>query len=529
MTEATTSNTADERVADVAGVPDALLRSALELAVGIAAEGQKIRPPLVYPPALKPFLKVNRLDAAGLRSVRRAVSGDSSFRDRLALVDMTGLVDELGATWLARPDGWEDTVRRLVGDLQRQAADESAAVALRKSEKRREAAEAVAARAQAELIGHHDALARETARRERAEDTARAAVARADGLRDDNVGLQRELERLRVQNTAASDRAHRAEAAVAVLTEQLRAAEAMRDDLLARRSGAGDADVAPSGRSAARVADPAALERVTAELAASDADAVRATDDLAAARRRSAEAAAALQQASRATRDLAAALAAAGEALAETTGQTTGQTSPRTTALEGGDRTRPASAGNRPDPAFARAATGDRRVTAGLHDVKPLRSPPSRRKPIPIPGGLYGDSTAAAEHLLRVRDVCVLVDGYNVAKLAWPQLELADQRERCIEMLEDMTRRIGTDIRVVFDGAEVVGASSRRRLVRVQFSPPGVSADDVIRSEVAAIPSTVPAVVVTNDQAIVNDVRTAGVNVVSTDVLLCVAGRSRPR
>jgi len=55
-----------------------------------------------------------------------------------------------------------------------------------------------------------------------------------------------------------------------------------------------------------------------------------------------------------------------------------------------------------------------------------------------------------------------------------------------------------------------------------------VSADDVIRDEVAALPARTPVVVVTNDQAIVVDVRSAGANVVSSDMMLAVAGRSLP-
>ena len=62
-------------------------------------------------------------------------------------------------------------------------------------------------------------------------------------------------------------------------------------------------------------------------------------------------------------------------------------------------------------------------------------------------------------------------------------------------------------------------------MIRVQFSPAGVIADDVIRAEVAALPSKTPVVVVTNDQAIVTDVRNAGANVLSSDTLLALGGR----
>ena len=74
---------------------------------------------------------------------------------------------------------------------------------------------------------------------------------------------------------------------------------------------------------------------------------------------------------------------------------------------------------------------------------------------------------------------------------------------------------------VVFDGADVVGAHApRRRLARVVFSPAGVTADDVIRAEVAGTPADGPVVVVTNDQAIRRDVAAAGANLVTSDAFL---------
>lgn len=146
------------------------------------------------------------------------------------------------------------------------------------------------------------------------------------------------------------------------------------------------------------------------------------------------------------------------------------------------------------------------------------------RTPLPIPGGLYGNSEAAAEHLLKVSGVMVLVDGYNVAKLGWPDLSLERQRERCIDAAETLARRWGTDLHVVFDGADVVGGHTRaRRLVRVVYSPEGVLADDVLRAEVAALDPSRPVVVVTNDQAVLADVKANGANTVSSDTFLAVA------
>jgi hypothetical protein len=148
------------------------------------------------------------------------------------------------------------------------------------------------------------------------------------------------------------------------------------------------------------------------------------------------------------------------------------------------------------------------------------------RAPIAVPGGLYGDSEAAGEHLLRTPGVLVLVDGYNVAMLGWPDLALGHQRDRCVQAAETIARRWGTELHVVFDGAEVVGAHGRgRRLVRVSFSAPGISADDALRAEVAATDPSRQVVVVTNDQAIIADVRAAGANTLASGTFLAVARR----
>jgi predicted RNA-binding protein with PIN domain len=100
------------------------------------------------------------------------------------------------------------------------------------------------------------------------------------------------------------------------------------------------------------------------------------------------------------------------------------------------------------------------------------------------------------------------------------------QRQVLLDTVENVARRYGSDLTVVFDGAGVIGASSdQRRLVRVVYSPEGVIADDVIRSEVARLPATRHVVVVTNDRAVVTDVRGLGANTVSSDRFVALAKR----
>jgi predicted RNA-binding protein with PIN domain len=142
-----------------------------------------------------------------------------------------------------------------------------------------------------------------------------------------------------------------------------------------------------------------------------------------------------------------------------------------------------------------------------------------KRQPLALPGGVLGDSQAAGEYLLR-SGASILVDGYNVAKLMWPKLDLQGQRVVLLDAIENLTRRFGSDITVVFDGADVVGAvADGRRIVRVMYSPGGVIADDVIRDEVQRLPAMRAVVVATNDQEIVRDVRAMGANTMTSDQL----------
>jgi predicted RNA-binding protein with PIN domain len=180
------------------------------------------------------------------------------------------------------------------------------------------------------------------------------------------------------------------------------------------------------------------------------------------------------------------------------------------------------------DPgAVAELARATRELAGRLEALLPSETPPpspraEARRPLRLPGGVIASSSEAAEFLLR-SDAVVLVDGYNVAKLAWPNRTLEAQRTQLLDALENLARRFGSDLTVVFDGASVIGAhTSRRRLVRVVWSPEGVIADDVIRDEVRRLPSARAVVVVTNDAEIVADVKALGANVVPSNALIAV-------
>ena len=402
---------------DDADIPDRALQAALEFAVGIAAVSAKQRLAVPFPAGLKPFLKMQRLPASALATVRAALEADGEYLRRLGLVATDELVDPVGMLWLTRPDGWQAAI---AAELTQQAARRDAAdeaTDIRREQRRREAAETAAMRARIEVGELKDALARErdstavlTNQLEVAAKDLKAAQSRVKEL---EAGLRKRA----AGANAVNELAGAVNEELAALRVELAAAQAARDAALTVRAG----EVSSI--------DLVRLRSLLHEAVALTADAA-------------------------------------------------------------------------PKPSRARG----------------------KRTPIAIPGGLYGNSEAAAEHLLKSPGALVLVDGYNVAKLGWPDLTLEHQRDRCVAVCETVARRWGTEIHVVFDGADVVGAHApRRRTVRVSFSPQGVLADDVLRAQVAALEPSRAVVVVTNDQAVQVDVKSAGANVVSSDAFLAIA------
>ncbi len=137
-------------------------------------------------------------------------------------------------------------------------------------------------------------------------------------------------------------------------------------------------------------------------------------------------------------------------------------------------------------------------------------------------GGLPDDDPGLLEHLLRVPRVHLLVDGYNVTKTGYGRLPLADQRTRLMSSLEGLASRTKAEITCVFDGADVdtppVMAPARR--VRLLFSAPGETADELIVRLVHAEPPGRPIAVVTSDREIVTAVRRAGARAVPSTIFL---------
>jgi predicted RNA-binding protein with PIN domain len=414
------------------------LRSALEFAVDMAAETAKRKPPMDSPKELKAYFNSERLPTKALGRVRRAVDADDLFRTRIANGAIPELVDPIGRLWLQRPDGWRDEIARAATELEQDRESGDARRALKKSEKRRKAAEQAASRAVADIIG-----VQATAGQARDEaDDLRVRLGAAETEVD---GLGRDLLEARTGARHARDR----EGAAA---EKLARLEARLDAVL----------VAPD-----HTAFDERTERDRAEL-----------DEL---RRNVAHAA---SEASRLAEMLRRAAA----------------------DVDAGDV---ASDNSLRSSAESLAEPGLRPRDVGGRDAR-------RRSALRLPGGVRASSEEAANFLLK-SGATVLIDGYNVAMLARPTRDLCDQRASLIDAVENLARRFGTSVTIVFDGSTVIGGfAARRRLVRVTYSPEGVTADDVIRDEIARGDPSAPVVVVTNDAEIVRDVKAVGANVISS-------------
>lgn len=395
------------------------LRSALEFAVLIAAEGQKRRPPIHFPDELKPFLGRLRLTNADLGRVRRSIEADSGFRHAISAGAVPELVDDVGRLWLAGRSGWQDEAAELIAERVDEAAEDDLRRDLKRAEKRRLAAERTAARV------HLDVMQRD------------ATISQQ----------QRELDELRAEVAKAED----------------------------------------------------ALAEVRAELVDTRNEARHARDREVAAIER-AESAAAVQRVA--------------------------TVEPRDDVERGVDRELAMSAQRR----LAEAADASREFTAHIESMLepdeapgPSGSPGrSQRRSLPLPGGMISTSAEAARHLVRQRTP-ILADGYNVAKLAWPDRTLEQQRDALIARCENLARRSSAQITIVFDGDSITGAHAvGRRLVRVVYSSAGTTADDVIRAELDALPEEDAVVVVTNDREIVDDVKARGANVIPSNAFIAV-------
>jgi predicted RNA-binding protein with PIN domain len=138
-------------------------------------------------------------------------------------------------------------------------------------------------------------------------------------------------------------------------------------------------------------------------------------------------------------------------------------------------------------------------------------------RPLVLPTDLHPETTESARWLLERVDLLV-VDGYNVALRAFPDVDLDAQRRMLLDRLRPLVARGGAQPLVIFDGEGPSGSASRVSGLEVRFSSGTVIADDEIVFVVAATERTV--LVVTDDRELRARVRAEGANVVGGPALL---------
>jgi predicted RNA-binding protein with PIN domain len=181
-----------------------------------------------------------------------------------------------------------------------------------------------------------------------------------------------------------------------------------------------------------------------------------------------------------------------------------------------------------PEPLDERAGPRvDRDVDRTGDPVAEQSQRPPRRTPLRLRRGVHEGTAEGLEQLLSTEGVTAIVDGYNVTKEGWPNLDLAQQRSALIPALGAIRSRTGANVHVVFDGDDAGDrpAVSAPLPVRVHFSPAEVEADDVILQMVASIPTDVPVIVVSSDRRVADGARRLGANAVRSEQLLDLIGR----
>ncbi|MFC5724615.1 NYN domain-containing protein [Streptomyces gamaensis] len=148
---------------------------------------------------------------------------------------------------------------------------------------------------------------------------------------------------------------------------------------------------------------------------------------------------------------------------------------------------------------------------------------PGRMTPKDIANRALSETDPALlDQLLALPQAHLVVDGYNVTKTGYPTMPLDKQRLRLLGGLAMLAAQTGAEVTCVFDGAELAAPVllAPPRGVRVLFSKPGVTADELIRQLVRAEPPGRPVVVVSTDREVADGVAKSGARPVASALLL---------
>jgi predicted RNA-binding protein with PIN domain len=150
---------------------------------------------------------------------------------------------------------------------------------------------------------------------------------------------------------------------------------------------------------------------------------------------------------------------------------------------------------------------------------------PRVRRPLRVPKGLMAESRETLEAWLKEPNVFLLIDGYNVSKAegGFGDVSLEHQRNRLIDEIDRLSRRVKVPSTIVFDGAlmEPAAVRRRRRTVVVAYSKPPEIADDYLVALLEERPNY-PVIVVTNDRELQDRSIALGATIARAEQLLAI-------
>lgn len=144
------------------------------------------------------------------------------------------------------------------------------------------------------------------------------------------------------------------------------------------------------------------------------------------------------------------------------------------------------------------------------------------RRALSVPKGRFEDDPATLEAWLAADGVHLLVDGYNasMSQAGFAHLELADQRQRLVDEVVKLARRVNVPTTVVFDGSNVSGAIRQPRgPAKVHYSAPDEIADDHLIGLIESMPQT-PVIVATSDRELQERAASLGATIATSEQLL---------
>ncbi|MFM7060848.1 MAG: hypothetical protein ACKOZL_06665 [Actinomycetes bacterium] len=195
--------------------------------------------------------------------------------------------------------------------------------------------------------------------------------------------------------------------------------------------------------------------------------------------------------------------------------------------------------------ALADAASLARRLSARLDELTPPEVAPTRAAPVVadpavrapepasrtappgprpaprIPVGMRADTVEGIDAILRTPRLVVVVDASPAARAAWPSERAGEQRKHLVAALRALHSRYRCDLVAVFLGDDLEPpAKLGKPGVKAVLTEPGEAVEALILREVAAVPASVPVLVISSDGHVPAEVGRLGATTVAVEPFL---------